>query len=95
MKKTMSLYDFRNDMMEIRPDNFSYLGLEALFNYLEDWEQSGEEETEFDPIAICCDFTEDSIVNILDNYNLASTEELEYNTIVIPVDEDTIIIQDY
>ena len=95
MKKTMNLYDFRNDMMEIRPDNFSYLGLEALFNYFEEYEESCDNEMEFDPITICCDFTEDSIINILDNYNLASTEELEYNTTVIPVDDETIIIQNY
>lgn len=95
MKKTMGLYDFRNDMMEIRPDNFSYLGLEALYNYFEELEESCDMVIEFDPIAFCCEYTEDSIENHLENYGLESQEELEYNTTVIPVDEDTIIIVNY
>lgn len=101
MRKVMSLYDFRNDMMEVRPDNFSYLGLEALYNYFIAYEQDTDFELDFDPIAFCCEYTEDSIANILDNYGLESLEELQHNTTVLFLsddgceDDDHIIIQNY
>ena len=38
--------------------DFSYEGLCALFDYLEKMEESTGEPIEFDPIALCCEFTE-------------------------------------
>lgn len=65
MKDTIYKSDFIDRMMDIRPDNFSYDGLVALFDYLEEIEDSCGEEMEFDPIAICCDFTEYDILDWL------------------------------
>jgi len=95
MKKTMSSYNFVDDMMDIRPDNFTREGLFALYDYFMEYEDSCGTEIEFDPIAICCGFTEDSIENHLSNYGLSCLEQLEDNTTVIMVDEDNCIIQNY
>jgi hypothetical protein len=70
MKQTVNFYDFHDAFKRIRPDNFSYEGLKALFDYLEDYEESCGEEMELDVIAICCDFTEDSVQDIADNYSI-------------------------
>jgi hypothetical protein len=57
MKKTINFYDFRN-AFEHRPNNFTPLGLQALYDYLIEIEESEDHEFELDPIAFCCDFTE-------------------------------------
>jgi hypothetical protein len=41
-----------------RKDQFSRAALFAIFDYLEEYEDDCETELEYDPIAICCDFTE-------------------------------------
>ena len=58
MKTTVSQYDFERAFKEVRPDNFSYEGLKALFDYLEDYETDLAEEIELDVIALCCEFSE-------------------------------------
>ena len=54
MRMTLSAYDFVDKMTAIRPDNFSRAGLFELFDYLNEV----DDNMEFDPIAICCEFTE-------------------------------------
>jgi len=101
MKKTIYFNDFERAFKGYgREDNFSYEGLRALFEYLEQYEEDCDQEIELDVIAICCEYTEDSIQNIADNYGIEGDREeiletLMYNTQVIEVDEDNIIIQDY
>lgn len=56
MKKTVSKYEFMNDSR--LTNNFSYHGLEALFDWFEEYEESCGQELEYDPVAIRCDFTE-------------------------------------
>ena len=58
MKTTLNKYDFVDKFMPIRPDNFSRKGLEALFDYYEGLEADTGTETEFDPIGICCEWSE-------------------------------------
>jgi len=70
MKTTVSVYDFRDAFQKIRPDNFSYEGLGALFEYLEECEADVGEEYELDVIAICCDFSEDTPESIAENYSI-------------------------
>ena len=57
MKKTINLEDFVNEFRAIRPQNFSYEGLEKIFNYLEE----SDSDMELDVIAICCDFSQCSL----------------------------------
>lgn len=63
MKKTICKNEFIDTMIDIRQDNFSYDGLVALFDYLEEIEDSCGEEMEFNPIALCRDFTEYDILD--------------------------------
>jgi hypothetical protein len=58
MKTTLTESTFIREFIAIRPDQFSVPALRALFDYYEDCEQGSGEELEFDPIAICCDWTE-------------------------------------
>jgi hypothetical protein len=98
MKQTIDLYQFRNAFQSVRPENFSYEGLEALFNWLEELEEAGEQETELDVIAICCEFTEyENLKEFQDNYgdDYPDIEAIQDKTSVIMVDDDSFIIQDF
>jgi len=58
MKTTVNFYEFSRWFEENRPLNFSRIGLKELFDWLEELEDSTGESIEFDPIALCCDYTE-------------------------------------
>ena len=58
MKKTVNFYEFSRWFEQNRPNNFSRAGLRALFDYLEEYEEDTGEQIEFDPIALCCEYTE-------------------------------------
>ena len=58
MKKTVNFYEFRDWFEKNRPNNFSYSGLQTLWEMLEEYEDSTGEEIEFDPIALCCEYSE-------------------------------------
>lgn len=80
MKTSVSASDFIHGMKAIRPENFSYNGLTALFEYLEDLEDSIGEELEFDPIAICCDFTEyESALEAAKEYGFEEPNDPDYD----------------
>jgi len=75
MKTTVSLYDFRDAFRACgRADQFSYEGLEVLFDYLEQYEDDTGEELELDVIALCCDFYEDTTESIAANYSVDLTD---------------------
>jgi len=101
MKKTINSYDFHKGFEELRPNNFSYNGLEALFNFLEEWEEDTGEATEFDVISLCCDYSEyKNAVEAVKDYSgeeMTEKEALEYlqdKTIIIEFDGG-IIVQSY
>ena len=60
MKKTISLYDFRDAFKSSNTykDNFSYDWLDALFDYFKELESDIGKEIDFDIVAICCDYSE-------------------------------------
>ena len=58
MKITLTESEFINRFLAIRPENFSREALREIFHWIEQLESDIGEETEFDPIAICCDWTE-------------------------------------
>jgi hypothetical protein len=70
MKQTIGLSQFTDAFMAIRPANFTYEGLEILFNGLEEFEEDTNEEMELDVIALCCDFTEMHFSEILRQYDI-------------------------
>ena len=69
MKTTVYRGDFIDAFrMAGRQDDFSYVGLKALYDSLIDYEESTGEEAELDVIALCCEFTEwNNITEFLDN----------------------------
>ena len=71
MKTTVSRYDFERAFVDAgRKDQFSYKGLAVLFDYLEQLEQDTGQELELDVIALCCDYTEDTVADIARNYSI-------------------------
>jgi hypothetical protein len=96
MKKTINFYEFSRWFEEHRPNNFSYEGRKALFDYLEEYEDGTGEEIEFDPIALCCEYTEYEDLNefkvnyTCDQYqDLQDWDELEDYTMTIPLELGT------
>jgi hypothetical protein len=71
MKITVTLSDFRQAFKSHgRGTQFSYEGLIALFEYLEECERDLGEEHELDVVALCCDFSEDSASGIAEEFGL-------------------------
>ena len=97
MKQTMNEFDFKNEFKKIRPNNFSYDGLTALYDHLIQYEENCDTELEFDPIAYCCEYTEfDSFEDVKKNYDVEDLEHLEQNTIVLKIpNTERLIIQNY
>lgn len=71
MKTTVTLHDFCEAFrLAGRGKQFSYEGLEALFDYLEQYEEDTGEELELDVIALCCDYAEATDKELLEYYNI-------------------------
>jgi len=70
MHQSVNVYQFRDAFVALRPNNFTYEGLTVLFDYLEQLEDDLGEPLELDVIALCCDYSEDSIRGIIDNYSI-------------------------
>ena len=85
-----NVYQFREAFrIAGRMDQFSYEGLEVLFDYLENYSDETGEPVELDVVALCCDYYESSIQELIDNYNIDVSDA--------DGDEDTIaeIVKDY
>jgi len=92
MKTTLNKYQFIEKFMNVRPNNFSYEGLDAMFEYLALYEEASVgEEMEFDPVGICCEFTEyDTFKDFQNDYQnpaIEDIEDLEEHTTVIGIPE--------
>lgn len=74
MKMTVTNYDFRSAFLDTRPNNFSLMGLDCLFDYFEELESDLGEQIELDVIAICCDYAEDTAEAIAENYSIDVSE---------------------
>ena len=96
MINIMNKYDFQNDFMKVRPDQFSYKALQALWEHFEQYEEDTGEQIEFDPISICCDYSEyQDIKEIQENYpDIKTMKDLERETQVISFDGG-FVIQNY
>lgn len=98
MKTTVTRCDFQDAFQKIRPENFSYQGLNALFEYLEEYEEDTGQEIELDVIAICCDFSEyENLAAFQENYGeeYETIEDIEQETVVIRFGVESFIIQDF
>lgn len=98
MIKHITNFDFTNSFTGSYKDNFSYKGKQALFNYLEQYEDETGEQIELDPIALCCDYKEyDDLADLQASYpDIKDMQDLQDHTIVIPIDgTDGFIIQQF
>jgi hypothetical protein len=82
MIQTINVSDFRDAFRACgRKDQFSYEGLGALFEYLEEIDP----DFDLDVIALCCDYSEDSPEDIAKAYGIDLPEdqdEIEHKEIV-------------
>ncbi len=95
MKADVTVYDFINSFNKVRPDNFSYDGLRALYDYLEN---ECEPEFTLDVIALCCEFTEwENLEEFQDNYSgdYESLDDINNETTLIIIDDDRFITLDF
>ena len=103
MKQTIDVYGFRRAFERTdRKDQFSYEGLKALFEYLEEYEEGTGEEVELDVIALCCDYCEfDNLEDFQKqySYDYDDMESVEQETTVIYLGDtdgsDGFIIQQF
>ena len=94
--QTVNQYDFRQAFAEYnRADNFSYEGLTALFEWLEQLADDTSTPYELDVIALCCEFTEyKDLAEVQANYfstKLDNIDDLQDHTSVIEFDGGLII----
>ena len=70
-----NVYQFREAFrLAGRTDQFSYEGLEVLFDYLDNLSEETGEPIELDVVALCCEYYESSIEELIDNYNIDLSE---------------------
>jgi hypothetical protein len=99
MKQTINVSQFRDAFQNMnRKENFSYAGLGALFDYLEELEEGTGQEVELDVIALCCEYSEyESLEEFQKAYSndYERIEDIEQETTVIRINDDSFIIQDF
>ena len=99
MINTVSQNDFVDAFRRSRPNNFSYEGLLALFDWFEMLEEDCNEKIELDVIAICCDFSEyENLKEFQNDYGdeYKSLEDIENTRTLIKIeDEEGFIIQQF
>ena len=89
MKQTVRESDFRNAFVTYRrEDNFSDLGLSALYWWLKELEEDTGEDIELDVIALCRDYTE---YDDLDEFHESQDVRRKYKTIDDIAGDTTVI----
>lgn len=88
--------DLRREFQDCnRGNSFSEDGFNALFDILNEFSDDLSGDFELDVIGVDCDFSEDSLENVLNSYSLESFEELQDNTIAVLLDNGNILYQNY
>ena len=84
--QTVDLYQFREAFRRMnRQNQFGYEGLEVLFDYLDNLSDDIGEPIELDVIALCCEYYESSIDELIENYDIDvsdAADEFEKEDIV-------------
>ncbi len=81
-----------------RNNQFTYNGLQALYTHLCEEEIETQTAIELDVIALCCSFAEYANIKEYNNdtgSEFESIEELEQETTVIMIDEESFIAEEY
>ena len=82
---TLNVYKFRDLFNQVRPQQFTYEALGELFEYYEEL----DEGMEFDPIAICCEWSE------VEQGSEEHLEAVEADAYVLELDNGNVLIQEY
>ena len=89
MYQNINFYDFERAFINHRRENqFSHLGKQGLFDWLECMEDGQGKGIELDVVGLCCEFTEyESIKEFQKQYGeqYETIEDIEEKTIVITV----------
>lgn len=99
MITTITKSNFRDEFINYgREDQFTHEGLGVLYDYLEGYEEDTGCGIELDVIALCCEYTEyEDLEEFQGNYGeeYKTMEDIENNTSVIMINDDSFIIQDF
>jgi len=78
-----------------RFDQFGATALRSLFAYLEDLESDMGEEIELDVIALCCDYSVDTVEDIAANYSIEAEEGEDLRDAVLDyLNDNTTVVDD-
>ena len=99
MIRTINEYDFIDAFKKMgRTDNFSNSGLIALYEYLTMLGDDLGQPIELDVIALCCEYAEyDNLEEFQADYSedYQTIGDIESDTTVIMIDDDSFIIQQF
>ena len=95
----VSKSEFRDEFTKMNRENqFSYKGLNALYDYIEEYYQEADKPYDLDVIELCCEYTEyDSLEEFNKDYNreYENIDNIVDDTVVIMVDNTSFIIQNF
>ena len=98
MKTTVNEFEFIEAFRRYdRFDQFGTTALRSLFDYLEDLESDTGEELELDVIALCCDYSVDTVEEIAEAYriDIAGLDEEEARSAVLDyLNDNTTVVDD-
>ena len=90
MIHTVNEFEFRDRFAnsDTYKNNFTYDALTALFEYLEEYEDSTGEQLEFDMVSLCCEWSEyENLEELQEDYqDIKTLEDLKEKTEVIEFD---------
>jgi len=102
MYQSINLHDFREAFRNYgRSNNFSYDGLEILFDGLEQYEEDTGTAIELDVIALCCEYNEADLDEINQDYQQEfvdldeAMEWLQDQTWIVGYTAETVIYQTF
>jgi hypothetical protein len=76
MKTTVNNTDFHDYFIRAgRANQFSYEGRNVLFDWIEQLDADTGEETELDVIALCCEFAESTVDELVFDYGYLMDED--------------------
>ena len=86
--KTFNENDFINEFKAYnRMDNFSLNGLRILFESLEQTAIDCGFNIEMDVIALCCEYSEETLADIIDNYDIDVSDCIDIEDVIETVEE--------
>ena len=95
MYQTISRSQFHNAFKSMERDNqFSFEGLNALYDYLEQYEDDTGEKVELDVIALCCEYTEyENLAAFKKDYDRKDEDGQYRYTFIDDIMNDTTVIE--